>query len=101
MASMRFDLPSEDLVGAVIVCDRGQRRRFGMQRDRRKRAPFAVEAADEFCGEVLRLCRAAAVAGREQPAATAEGFGAARTPCIDRVERVAKRCKGRTEFGKV
>src|SRR6185295_7485668 len=61
-AGVRADLAGEDVPEAVVVADRGHGGRVGVQRDRGQRTAFALEAAYELGGEVLRFGRAAAVA---------------------------------------
>ena len=63
------DLPRVHLREAVVVADGAEAGRVGVQRDRRQRAPVAVEPADQLRGEVLRLRGAAPVARGEQPVA--------------------------------
>ena len=79
-AAVGADLAGEDLLVAVVVADRGQRRGLGAQRDRRQRLPVVAQLADQFGGEVLGLGGAAAVAGDQQPAAGGQRRGQLRAP---------------------
>ena len=57
-----FDLARKDLLEAVIIGDRGQRRSVGGERDRGVAWPVLFVAADDFGGDVLGVARAAAIA---------------------------------------
>src|SRR6185312_5489412 len=84
-AGVRADLPGVHLPEPVVVADRGERRRVGVQGDRGQRTAFALEAAHELRGEVLRLGRAPAVARDEQPVAVGEPVGQRAAPAGERV----------------
>src|SRR5690606_26480145 len=48
-------LPREHLPVAVVVADRGRRRRLAAQGDRRQRGPVVPQLADQLGGQVLSL----------------------------------------------
>src|SRR3954463_3986175 len=74
--SYRLDLPGEHPVGAVIVRDRGKRRRVGGQRDRAHGRTRMVErqGAHELRREVLCIRGASPVAADQQGVRRAERF---------------------------
>ena len=74
-APERAHLLREHLLERIVVGDRGQHRRVGGERDRRKLRPLALEAADHLGGEVLRIGRGAAVAAGEDLAVGEQAFG--------------------------
>ena len=78
------NLPLEDPLVAVIIADRGQNRAVGGQRDRRGRGAVIVEPGEKLAGEVLRVCRAAAIAGEQYLASGRERPG---EPIYDRLGR--------------
>jgi hypothetical protein len=84
-AGVGADLAGEDVPEAVVVADRGHGGRVGVQRDRGQRTAFALEAAHELGGEVLRLGRAPAVARDEQLVAAGEPVGQRAAPPGERV----------------
>ena len=81
-AAVGLDLTREQLLGRVVVRDRRERRGLGGETDRRERRPLVPVSADQLGGQVLRLGRAAAVPGGEEPAAIGEDVGQRDAPGV-------------------
>ena len=58
------DLPGKNLAVAIIVGNRRQGHRIGIEADGRIAVPLMLKSADELGGAVLRLGRASPVATR-------------------------------------
>ena len=58
----RVDLPAEDLVVAVVICDSCENGGVGGKCDGREALPLSPEPSDQLRGQVLGVCGAAAVA---------------------------------------
>src|SRR5688572_5204821 len=83
---MGVHLPGEHLLRRVVVHQRGERRRLGVEGDRAQRPTVVAITADELRREMLRLRRAASVADGEQALAGIEGAGEEAAPMPDAVE---------------
>jgi hypothetical protein len=84
------DLAGEQLGRCVVVDERGQRRRVGVERDGAERRPVGVIAPDELGREVLGVGGAATVADGEQPSAGTEDARQLSTPLGHDVDLVAE-----------
>jgi hypothetical protein len=71
-AAVRAHLAGEDLLEAVVVADRGERRGVRRQGDRGQRDPVVAQLAGQLGGQMLGLGGAPAVAGHQHPAAGEE-----------------------------
>ena len=71
----RAHLLREYLLVRVVVRDRREHRRVGGKRNRRNLRPLALEAADHFGGEMLRVGRGSAVAAGEDLAVAEQALG--------------------------
>src|SRR5581483_4557187 len=89
------------LLDAVVVRDRGERGRLGVDRDRAQRLALAAVAADELTRQVLRLRGAPAVADREQTTAGDEHAGERAAPTVEAVEVADERVQRAHERGEV
>jgi hypothetical protein len=90
-AAERLDLAREHLLVAVVVRDRGQRRRVGGERDPGERPALEHEPPDQLGGDVLRVGGAAAVAAQQHLMTGQHGVAQQIRGARDRVdvERVA------------
>ena len=84
--AVRLDLSSEHLFRAVIVEDRGERRRLAVQRNRGERASLAVIPPDDLGGQMLGLGGAPTVPDSKQPPAVEQPFGEPGAPAVGRRE---------------
>jgi hypothetical protein len=88
---VRLDLSGEELLGRVVVGDRGEARGLRREADGREGRPVVAVAPDQLGGEVLGLRGAAAVAGREQAAPRSEHGSQAGAPGIGDLHAPAER----------
>jgi hypothetical protein len=72
-APVSEDLPGEDLLEAVVVPDRGERRGVRVQGDRRPRCALLQEPPGELGCQMLGVGRRPAVAAQEQLPARCKG----------------------------
>lgn len=66
---MGLELPAEQRFIPIIITDCGEYRGVGGQRYGRQGGAIESEAADQFCGDMLRIGRAAAISGEQYFAA--------------------------------